>query len=71
MLLKYVSFPGFPAVMQTDGFEYLTESCPAVLTELLEYVGNITAHSAIASRRANELLLDGSDINGRRMKQRL
>ncbi|PSR86017.1 BTB/POZ and MATH domain-containing protein [Actinidia chinensis var. chinensis] len=70
--LKFVALPeNLGAVMQTDGFEYLTESCPAVLTELLEYVGRITVHSAIASRRANELLLDGSDINGRRMKQRL
>ena len=57
--------------MQTDGFEYLTESCPAVLTELLEYVARITEHSAIASRRADEVLLDGSDINGRRVKRRL
>ncbi|KAH1194856.1 BTB/POZ and MATH domain-containing protein 2 [Glycine soja] len=59
------------AVMQTDGFEYLKESCPSVLTELLEYVARFTEHSDIMCKHRNEALLDGSDINGRRVKQRL
>lgn len=57
--------------MQTDGFEYLKESCPRVLTELLEYVARVNEHSAIASKLLNEAVQDGSDANGRRVKQRL
>lgn len=57
--------------MQTDGFEYLKESCPSVLTELLEYVARITKHSDFMCKHRNEATLDGSDINGRRVKQRL
>ncbi|KAM7259862.1 hypothetical protein ACFE04_015603 [Oxalis oulophora] len=52
------------AVMQTDGFEYLKESCPSILTELLAYVASESEHG-------NDALLDGSDANGRRVKQRL
>ncbi|QCD97663.1 elongation factor Tu [Vigna unguiculata] len=59
------------SVMQTDGFEYLKESCPSVLTELLEYVARFTEHSDFMCKHRNEALLDGSDINGRRVKQRL
>jgi speckle-type POZ protein len=72
MIIPY-SFCFFspPAVMQTDGFEYLKESCPSVLTELLEYVARVNEHSVIACRHGNEAILDGSDVNGRRVKQRL
>ncbi|PSR94796.1 BTB/POZ and MATH domain-containing protein [Actinidia chinensis var. chinensis] len=70
--LKFVAMPeNLRAVMQTDGFEYLKESCPSVLTELLEYVARISEHSVIGSRNGNEAILDGTDINGRRVKQRL
>ncbi|XP_059660529.1 BTB/POZ and MATH domain-containing protein 1-like [Cornus florida] len=70
--LKFVAMPeNLRAVMQTDGFEYLKVSCPSVLTELLEYVARISEHSVIISRHGNEALLDGSDVNGRRVKQRL
>lgn len=62
----------FSAVMQTDGFEYLKQSCPSVLTELLEYVAKIGEHSVVACGHGNEnILLDGSDVNGRRVKQRI
>jgi speckle-type POZ protein len=57
--------------MQTDGFEYLKESCPSVLTELLEYVARFTEHSDFLCKHRNEAILDGSDVNGRRVKQRL
>jgi speckle-type POZ protein len=72
MIIPY-SFCFFspPAVMQTDGFEYLKESCPSVLTELLEYVARVNEHPVIACRHGNEAILDGSDVNGRRVKQRL
>ncbi|GAY40754.1 hypothetical protein CUMW_054360 [Citrus unshiu] len=59
------------AVMQTDGFEYLKESCPSLLTELLEYVAKVSEHSVVVCRHGNEAILDGSDVNGRRVKQRL
>ncbi|XP_059625809.1 BTB/POZ and MATH domain-containing protein 2-like [Cornus florida] len=70
--LKFVSMPeNLRAVMQTDGFEYLRESCPSVLTELLEHVARNSEHSVIISKHGNEVLLDGGDVNGRRVKQRL
>ncbi|GMP91114.1 hypothetical protein CsSME_00041948 [Camellia sinensis var. sinensis] len=70
--LKFVAMPeNLRAVMQTDGFDYLKESCPSILTELLEYVATISEHSVIASKHGDEALLDGSDVNGRRVKQRL
>ncbi|KAJ0110783.1 hypothetical protein Patl1_01170 [Pistacia atlantica] len=70
--LKFVAMPeNLRAVMQTDGFEYLKESCPSVLTELLEYVARVSEHSVVVCRQFNEAILDGSDVNGRRVKQRL
>ncbi|XP_042476127.1 BTB/POZ and MATH domain-containing protein 2-like isoform X2 [Macadamia integrifolia] len=70
--LKFVALPeNLRAVMQTDGFEYLKESCPSVLTELLEYVAKIGENSIIVCRHGNEAMLDGSDVNGRRVKQRI
>ncbi|KAL8100844.1 BTB/POZ and MATH domain-containing protein 2-like isoform X2 [Apium graveolens] len=70
--LKFVAMPkNLRAVMQTDGFDYLKESCPSVLTELLEYVARFSKHSVFINRSGNEGLLDGSDVHGRRVKQRL
>ncbi|KAF8392488.1 hypothetical protein HHK36_022830 [Tetracentron sinense] len=70
--LKFVASPeNLKAVMQTDGFEYLKESCPSVLTELLEYVAKVSEHPVIGCRHGNEAILDGSDFNGRRVKQRI
>ncbi|KAL2507728.1 BTB/POZ and MATH domain-containing protein 2 [Forsythia ovata] len=69
--LKFVALPeNLRAVMQTDGFEYLKESCPHVLTELLEYVARINEHSIALCKQGNEGVLDGTDNNGRRVKQR-
>ncbi|XP_062086215.1 BTB/POZ and MATH domain-containing protein 2-like [Humulus lupulus] len=68
--LKFVSLPeNLGAVMQTDGFDYLKESCPSVITDLLQYVAS--EHHSTVFRLGNEAILDGSDINGRRVKQRL
>ncbi|KAE8723847.1 BTB/POZ and MATH domain-containing protein 2 [Hibiscus syriacus] len=71
--LKFVALPeNLKAVMQTDGFEYLKESCPGVLIELLQYVARIGEHSVIAcGYRRKEAPVDGSDANGRRVKPRL
>ncbi|KAK4441698.1 BTB/POZ and MATH domain-containing protein 2 [Sesamum alatum] len=66
--LKFVALPeNLRAVMQTDGFEYLKESCPHVLTELLEYVARINEHAIAVGKQGLEGILDGSDINGRRL----
>ncbi|ERN12389.1 hypothetical protein AMTRI_Chr01g137280 [Amborella trichopoda] len=68
--LKFVALPtNLRAVMQTEGFEYLKQSCPPVLTELLEYVARVGEHSIITCRHQNEAF-DGTDSNGRRVKQR-
>lgn len=70
--LKFVALPeNLRAVMQTDGFEYLKESCPSVLTELLEYVARINEHSIGMGKQGSEVVLDGSDVFGRRVKQRV
>ncbi|XP_024981892.1 BTB/POZ and MATH domain-containing protein 2-like [Cynara cardunculus var. scolymus] len=70
--LKFVAMPeNLRAVMQTDGFDYLRESCPHVLTELLEYVARINEHSPAISKRLNEVIPDALDVHGRRVKQRL
>lgn len=68
--LKFVaSTENLRAVMQTDGYEYLEVSCPSVLADLLEHVSKM-GHSAIPCGQVNEAL-DGSDANGRRVKQRM
>ncbi|KAK5841029.1 BTB/POZ and MATH domain-containing protein 2-like [Gossypium arboreum] len=70
--LKFIALPeNLKAVMQTDGFEYLKESCPGVLAELLQYVAKIGEHSVISCGYRKEGSLDGSDVNGRRVKPRL
>ncbi|KAH1106184.1 hypothetical protein J1N35_009952 [Gossypium stocksii] len=70
--LKFVAVPeNLRAVMQTDGFVYLKESCPSVMTELLEYVARVIEHSVYGCKHGIEPIFDGSDANGRRVKQRL
>ncbi|KAL6210504.1 hypothetical protein ACLB2K_015736 [Fragaria x ananassa] len=70
--LRFIATLGnLQGVMKTDGYKHLRESCPSVLTELLEYVARVGEHSVSQCRIGNEAILDGSDINGRRVKQRL
>ncbi|GMY27556.1 BTB/POZ and MATH domain-containing protein 2-like [Fagus crenata] len=70
--LKFIGLPeNLRAVMQTDGYEHLKESCPSVLSELLQYVARIGEHSVKSRAYHYDLYLDGSDVNGRRVKQRL
>jgi speckle-type POZ protein len=73
--LKFIALPeNLKAVMQTDGFEHLQESCHSVLTELLQYVAKFGEHCVTACGKRGgyreDALLDGSDVNGRRVKQR-
>eukprot|EP01018_Ginkgo_biloba_P010936 Gb_03319 [translate_table: standard] len=69
--LKFAASPTIlRAVMQTEGFDYLKESCPAVLSELLESIVRVQKDSGIGNRHGNEGL-DGSDANGRRVRQRI
>ncbi|AED92638.1 BTB-POZ and MATH domain 1 [Arabidopsis thaliana] len=70
--LKFVALPeNLKAVMQTDGFDYLKESCPSLLTELLQYVARLSEHSVIVSGHRKEIFADGCDASGRRVKPRL
>ncbi|AAF30312.1 unknown protein [Arabidopsis thaliana] len=70
--LKFIALPeNLKAVMETDGFDYLKESCPSLLSELLEYVARLSEHSLTSSGHRKELFADGCDLNGRRVKQRL
>ena len=63
---------GWTAVMQTDGFEHLKMSCPSLLTEILEYVAKVNEHSVIVSSSTLPAeVIDGGDVHGRRVKQRL
>ena len=62
----------FSAAMQIDGFEYLKQSCPFDITKLLQYVAKIGERSVIVCGHESEpMLLDGSGMNGRRVKQRI
>ncbi|XP_038723497.1 BTB/POZ and MATH domain-containing protein 2-like isoform X2 [Tripterygium wilfordii] len=68
--LKYIATPeNLKAVMQTDGFRHLKDSCPSVLTELLQYVARVGEHSATVGS-GKDSFLDGCDMNDRRVKQR-
>ncbi|KAM0962890.1 hypothetical protein ACFX13_022376 [Malus domestica] len=70
--LKFIAVPeNLRAVIETDGFKYLRESCPSVITELLRYVASIGEHSFVTSGYGKGNLSDGTDGNGRRVKARL
>ncbi|KAM0988441.1 hypothetical protein ACFX2A_012595 [Malus domestica] len=70
--LKFIAVPeNLRAVIETDGFNYLRESCPSVITELLRYVASSGDHSFFTSGYGKGNLLDSTDGNGRRVKARL
>ncbi|KAG9142773.1 hypothetical protein Leryth_005522 [Lithospermum erythrorhizon] len=70
--LKFVSMPeNLRAVMQTEGFDYLKQSCPHVITELLQYVTRINDHPATTTKKqVVNGIFDEGDVVGRRVKQR-
>lgn len=71
--LKFVAKPeNLRAVMQTEGYEYLKESCPSVLADLLNYVARrlqVFATSLIGIQIT--YAPDGTGFDGRRVKQRI
>ncbi|KAB2599525.1 BTB/POZ and MATH domain-containing protein 2-like [Pyrus ussuriensis x Pyrus communis] len=70
--LKFIAVPeNLRAVIETEGFNYLRESCPSVITELLRYVASSGDHSFVTSGYGKGNFLDGTDGNGRRVKARL
>ncbi|KAL0459063.1 UNVERIFIED_CONTAM: BTB/POZ and MATH domain-containing protein 4 [Sesamum latifolium] len=60
------------AVMRSDGFEYLKESCPALQSEILKTVAGCEedCSSGSKSRSVWAQLSDGGDTGGRRVRQR-
>eukprot|EP00249_Psilotum_nudum_P017133 c26177_g4_i1 orf=1-825(+) len=65
------------AVMQSDGYEYLKESCPSLQSELLRTVAGVDHDTGIGAPAATNRKttiwipgLDGSDASGRRVRQR-
>ncbi|XP_049406262.1 BTB/POZ and MATH domain-containing protein 2 [Solanum stenotomum] len=69
--LKFIALPeNLKAVMQSEGFDHLRESCPSVITELLKYVAGMNEHAIISYVHGGHIL-DGTDVNGRRVKQRI
>eukprot|EP00245_Coleochaete_scutata_P005843 TRINITY_DN19741_c0_g1_i1.p1 TRINITY_DN19741_c0_g1~~TRINITY_DN19741_c0_g1_i1.p1 ORF type:complete len:405 (-),score=81.04 TRINITY_DN19741_c0_g1_i1:541-1755(-) len=75
--LRYAA-QNLAAVMQTDGFEHLSESCPSLQRELLRVVAGVDASKDTpmgSSRRSIESMWedigDGADAGGRRVKARV
>ncbi|KAI4317727.1 hypothetical protein L6164_025574 [Bauhinia variegata] len=70
--IKFIASPeNLKAVMETDGFEHLKESCPSVITELLQYAATVAEHTSKDFVHSKAFCLDGNDLNGRRVKPRL
>ncbi|KAB2050386.1 hypothetical protein ES319_A13G242100v1 [Gossypium barbadense] len=60
------------AVMRSDGFEYLKDNCPLLQSELLKTIAGCEEDysSGGKSRSVWAQLSDGTDTNGRRVRQR-
>ncbi|ERM93569.1 hypothetical protein AMTRI_Chr03g149150 [Amborella trichopoda] len=69
--LKYAA-ENLAAVMRTEGFGHLREKCPSLQSELLKTVAGCEedCSSAGRSRSVWAQLSDGTDDNGRRVRQR-
>ncbi|KAL3678833.1 hypothetical protein R1sor_021789 [Riccia sorocarpa] len=69
--LKYAA-ANLAAVMQSDGFEYLKDSCPSLQSELLRTVAGVDEDvgSGIRNRSVWAQPMDGTDASGRRVRQR-
>ncbi|CAA6661722.1 unnamed protein product [Spirodela intermedia] len=76
--LKYAAVPAnLGAVMQTEGFGYLEETCPSLLSDLLETIAVVDDDpSQMPLKRGGSSvegldLADGVDSTGRRLRRRL
>ncbi|XP_058109499.1 BTB/POZ and MATH domain-containing protein 3 isoform X1 [Magnolia sinica] len=76
--LKFAASPGnLGVVMQSEGFGYLEETCPSLLSELLETVAVVDDDVGMPSRKRSGSsniglnLVDGLDSNSRRLRRRL
>ncbi|XXG66340.1 hypothetical protein AAC387_Pa05g3843 [Persea americana] len=76
--LKFAASPGnLGEVMHSEGFGYLEETCPSLLSELLETVAVVDDASQPMCKKRNGNsntglhFFDGLDSNGRRMRRRL
>lgn len=60
------------AVMRSDGFKYLKDNCPSLQSELLKTIAGCEEDysSGGKSRSVWAQLSDGTDSNGRRVRQR-
>lgn len=74
--LKFVA-ANLAAVIQSDGYEHLRDSCPSLQCELLKTVAGVEEDtrietSSLVTRKATLDLIefDGSDASGRRVRQR-
>ncbi|KAL2552289.1 BTB/POZ and MATH domain-containing protein 2 [Forsythia ovata] len=64
--IEFITQPeNLKAVMQTEGFEHLKESCPSIITDLLEYIAKRVKCSDISMDMVMKLPLDCSDTNRR------
>lgn len=61
------------AVMRSDGFEHLKESCPSMQSELLKVIAGCDDDCSSGGGKTRSVwaqLSDGGDTNGRRVRQR-
>uniref|UniRef100_A0A1D1ZEC2 BTB/POZ and MATH domain-containing protein 3 n=1 Tax=Anthurium amnicola TaxID=1678845 RepID=A0A1D1ZEC2_9ARAE len=76
--LKYAADPGnLGAMLQTEGFCYLEETCPSLMSDLLETIVVVDEDPSQLSRKRGGSsvigldITDGADSSGRRMRRRL
>ncbi|EFJ13749.1 hypothetical protein SELMODRAFT_267336 [Selaginella moellendorffii] len=71
--LKYAA-DNLSAVMQSEGYDYLRESCPVLLFDLLKTVAGVGKDLFVGSGGKGGYiwgqLSDGGDVNGRRVRQK-
>lgn len=61
------------AVMRSDGFEHLKESCPSLQSDLLKIIAGCDDDCSSGGGKTRSVwaqLSDGGDTNGRRVRQR-
>lgn len=77
MCLKFTAArENLAVVMQTEGFEYIEQTCPSLLSDLLATVAVANEESTPIYRKRSSSnvglkLLDGADANGRRVRKRM